>query len=62
MKPQTWKVVEGVLKSRGATLVHARGDHFVWRMPTGALVVVPHPKHEIPIGTLLNIYRQSGIR
>ena len=62
MKAQTWKEVESVLRKHGATFDHSRGDHFYWRMPNGALVTVHHPKHEIPIGTLLAIYKQAGLR
>lgn len=62
MKTQTWKEVEKTLRAHGATLDHSRGDHFYWRMPNGALVTVPHPKHKMPIGTLLAIYRQAGLR
>lgn len=62
MKSQTWKEVEKTLREHGASFDHSRGDHFYWRMPSGALVTVHHPKHEIPIGTLLAIYRQAGLR
>jgi len=59
MKPQSWQAVERQLKDHGAVLERSRGDHFIWRMPNGSAVVVSHPKHELPIGTLLNIYRSA---
>ena len=62
MKPQTYQEVERVLREYGAVFDRSKGDHFCWRMPSGKTAVVPHPKHPIPIGTLLNIYRQAGLR
>jgi len=62
VKTQTWKEVEKVLRQHGAVLDRCKGDHFTWKMPNGSIVTVPHPKHEIAIGTLLMIYRQAGLR
>ena len=38
-----------------------KGDHQKYKHPSKAgHVVVPHPRTEMPIGTLRNIYRQAG--
>jgi predicted RNA binding protein YcfA (HicA-like mRNA interferase family) len=40
-----------------------RGSHKVFRHPERpGTVVVPHPKAEMPIGTLKSIERQSGVK
>ena len=62
MKPQSWREIERTLKASGAVFVRSCGDHFTWRMPSGSSVTVPHPKHEVPIGTTMKIYRDAGLR
>ena len=44
----------------GWKLIRTRGDHHVFRHPDGGIVVVPHPKRDIPIGTLRSIFKQAG--
>ena len=61
MKPLDWQTVERILRKHGGVFAWSRGSHFHWRMPSGALVTVPHPRGRIPIGTLLSIFRQAGI-
>jgi len=49
------------LKADGWTLVHVRGSHHHFKHPTKlGRVTVPHPKKDLPIGTLRSIYRQAG--
>jgi predicted RNA binding protein YcfA (HicA-like mRNA interferase family) len=49
------------LKADGWVLVHTRGSHHNFKHPTkSGRVTVPHPKRDLPIGTLRNIYRQAG--
>ncbi len=49
------------LKREGWELIRTRGSHHVLRDPiTGAIVVVPHPKKDLPIGSVSNIYRAAG--
>lgn len=63
MKPQTYQVVEAVLKEHGFRLDRSSGSHFVWKNDaTGHSVPVPHHNKPISIGTLLSIYRQAGLR
>jgi predicted RNA binding protein YcfA (HicA-like mRNA interferase family) len=49
------------LKADGWVLVHVRGSHHYFKHPTKpGRVTVPHPKRDIPIGTLRSMYRQAG--
>lgn len=49
------------LESEGWTLARTKGSHRQYKHPTKPdLVTVPHPKSEIPLGTLRSIYRQAG--
>lgn len=49
------------LKREGWELVRTRGSHHIFRHATsGALVVVPHPEKDLPVGTVRNIYRAAG--
>lgn len=43
--------------------VRTRGSHHIFHHPTKpGMVTVPHPKKDIPLGTLRSIERQSGVR
>lgn len=49
------------LKADGWYKVGGKGDHEKFKHDTKAgHVVVPHPRKDMPIGTLRNIYRQAG--
>lgn len=49
------------LKAEGWVLHHVKGDHHQFKHPTNAAkVTVPHPKKDLPIGTVRSIYRQAG--
>lgn len=49
------------LKADGWELVHIRGSHQQFKHPTKlGRVTVPHPKKDLPKGTLRSIYRQAG--
>ncbi|HMR64987.1 MAG TPA: type II toxin-antitoxin system HicA family toxin [Anaerolineae bacterium] len=49
------------LKQEGWLLVHIRGSHHHYKHPNKfARVTVPHPKRDLPLGTLRSIYRQAG--
>jgi predicted RNA binding protein YcfA (HicA-like mRNA interferase family) len=51
------------LKKDGFELVGVKGSHHKFVHPqTGRIVVLPHPRHDIPIGTVRSIYRQAGWR
>jgi predicted RNA binding protein YcfA (HicA-like mRNA interferase family) len=49
------------LKKDGWLLVHIRGSHYHFKHPEKpGRVTVPHPKKDIPKGTLRSIFRQAG--
>ena len=49
------------LKEDGWILVHIRGSHHQYKHPDKpGRVTVPHPKRDLPIGTVRSIYRQAG--
>ena len=48
------------LQREGWTLQRTRGSHQIFRHPTKqSLVVVPHPKKDLPIGTVRDIYKAA---
>jgi predicted RNA binding protein YcfA (HicA-like mRNA interferase family) len=43
------------------TLVRTNGSHHQYKHPnTGKLVTVPHPKKDLPRGTVKSIFKQAG--
>ena len=49
------------LEADGWRLVRVKGSHHHFKRPgQPGLVTVPHPERYIPIGTVINIYRQAG--
>lgn len=49
------------LVADGFVLVSVRGSHHKYRQPaTGRTVILPHPRKDIPAGTVGSIYRQAG--
>lgn len=49
------------LKADGFELVSVRGSHHKFRHPTtGRIVIVTHPRKDIPVGTVRSIYIQAG--
>jgi predicted RNA binding protein YcfA (HicA-like mRNA interferase family) len=49
------------LESEGWALARVKGSHHQFKHPhKPGIVTVPHPKQEVMIGTLRNIYRQAG--
>ncbi len=48
------------LEKNGFVKVSRKGSHCKFKK-AGNIVIVPHPKKEIPIGTFRSIKRQSGI-
>lgn len=52
-----------VLKKDGWTEVARKGSHVQFKHPSKpGRVTVPHPKRDIPIGTLKSIEKQSGLK
>ncbi|MGN7292108.1 type II toxin-antitoxin system HicA family toxin [Rhizobium sp. SAFR-030] len=49
------------LKRQGCLEVAQKGRHKHLKHPSGGgRVTVPHPKRDIPVGTLRSIWRQAG--
>lgn len=50
------------LKADGWALVQVVGSHHQFKHPTKAgKVTVPHPKKDLPIGTVKSIKKQAGL-
>jgi len=50
------------LKADGWVLVRTKGSHHQFRHATKrGLVTVPHPKRDLPLGTVRSILRQAGM-
>jgi predicted RNA binding protein YcfA (HicA-like mRNA interferase family) len=51
------------LEAAGFEKVGQKGSHLQYRHPgRKGRVTVPHPKHDLPIGTLKSIEKQSGVK
>jgi predicted RNA binding protein YcfA (HicA-like mRNA interferase family) len=62
MKSYSSREVIQLLKQDGWYEVCCDGDHHQFKHPTKTgRVTVTHPKKDIPLGTLKNISKQSGV-
>ena len=50
-----------ILTSHGFEFVSKRGSHAKYRDSSGHTVIIPHPRKDIPVGTLRSMIRQSGL-
>ena len=51
------------IEADGWSHVATKGDHWQFRHPTKpGRVTVPHPKRDLPIGTLRSIEKQAGVK
>ena len=50
-----------ILSDHGFRLISQRGSHVKFRDGIGNTVIVPHPRKDIPLGTLRSMIRQSGL-
>ena len=48
------------LRRAGWVLRRAKGSHHHFTHPTRPGIVLPHPRRDIMLGTLREIYRQAG--
>ena len=55
------KAVIRVLQAHGFSFATQRCSHAKYKNAAGRIVIVPHPKKELPIGTTRSIVRQSGL-
>ena len=52
-----------LIKKEGWLLVRTRGSHHHFKHPTKkGIVTVPHPKKNIPKGTVAMIIKQAGLK
>jgi predicted RNA binding protein YcfA (HicA-like mRNA interferase family) len=50
-----------ILTAHGFELMSKRGSHAKYRDANGHTVILPHPRKDIPVGTLRSMIRQSGL-
>ncbi|SFU77227.1 type II toxin-antitoxin system HicA family toxin [Pseudoduganella namucuonensis] len=51
------------LLAAGWCHVSTRGSHWKFRHPTsGQTVIVPHPRKDLPIGTVQSILKQANLK
>jgi len=51
-----------LIEDDGWVLVRVTGSHHHFKHPTkSGLVTIPHPKKDLPIGTVKNILKQAGL-
>lgn len=51
-----------LIEADGWVLIRAKGSHHHFKHPTKAgLVTIPHPKKDLPLGTVKSIKKQAGI-
>ncbi|WP_318345966.1 type II toxin-antitoxin system HicA family toxin [Flagellimonas baculiformis] len=51
-----------IVESDGWELVRTKGSHHHYKHPRKkGLVTIPHPKKDVPLGTVKSILKQAGI-
>ena len=50
-----------ILTSNGFHLISRHGSHAMYRDEHSHTVIVPHPRMDIPIGTIRSMIRQCGL-
>ncbi len=51
------------LEADGWYLVRTRGSHHQYKHPIkSGVVTIPHPKRDLPKGTLNSIFKQAGLK
>jgi predicted RNA binding protein YcfA (HicA-like mRNA interferase family) len=49
------------LERDGWVIERIKGSHHIFRFPpTGAIIVLPHPKKDLGMGLVRKIYKQAG--
>ncbi len=55
--------VIALLRAAGWVLVASKGSHHQFKHPDRpGRATVPHPKHDLPAGTLKSIFKQAGLK
>ena len=50
-----------ILEANGFRFISQRGSHAKYRDSDEHTVIIPHPRKDIPIGTIRSMIRQSGL-
>lgn len=62
MKSYSSRELIKILVADGWYEVNCVGDHHQYKHPTKkGRVTIPHPKKDLPIGTVKSIFKQAGI-
>ncbi|MDR3448531.1 MAG: type II toxin-antitoxin system HicA family toxin [Alphaproteobacteria bacterium] len=57
------RTIIAMLKKDGWVLAATRGSHHQFKHPSKAgRVTVPHPKKDLPIGTVKSVFKQAGLK
>ncbi|MDO9150613.1 MAG: type II toxin-antitoxin system HicA family toxin [Methylotenera sp.] len=57
------RVILQMLQDDGWDVVRTKGSHHHLKHPTKkGLVTVPHPKKDLPVGTVSSILKQAGLK
>lgn len=51
-----------ILTDHDFRFISQKGSHAKYRNALGQTVIIPHPRKDIPIGTLRSMIRQSGLQ
>jgi predicted RNA binding protein YcfA (HicA-like mRNA interferase family) len=63
MKALSSKKVLRILEQDGWFVVATKGSHHQLKHPVKpGRVTLPHPKHDLPLGTLKSIAQQAGLK
>jgi predicted RNA binding protein YcfA (HicA-like mRNA interferase family) len=57
------RAIRAVLEADGWVEVAQKGSHIQFKHPTkSGRVTLPHPKKDLPLGTLRSIEKQAGLK
>ncbi len=59
--PTNSKAIVTLLEQAGFERVSTKGSHVKMKHPDGRITIVPHPKKDLPLGTVRNILKQAKI-
>ena len=63
MKSYSSREIVKIITKDGWYEVNCGGDHHQYKHPTKkGRLTIPHPKKDLPIGTVRSIFKQAGIK
>jgi len=60
--PISSRVIIAALQKAGWAVKRQKGSHVILTDGQGRITVVPHPKKDLPFGTVRKIERDTGVR